>query len=376
VSREALLDPAPPEIINVTRGHLRSDEEEIIRVAADVLPDGAFGPQWVIATRARVMAVARKRVIADVPLREIASVRAEPLVGGGCLEVCRTDGPPLRVQHSASLRMRFLDVARGIEGLREARSLVPQHTERGRCGRCGRRLPEPNSVCPACLSRVATLRKVMTFVKPYYRRTLLLALASGGITLASLVPPLITRRVVDEVLGPETTTDVSGEGLTRLGVLVLGLLLVQCTTWAVQWGQGWGATWLGARITADVRAALYRCLEMLSLKVYDTRTTGALMARVTAAAGTLEHFLIRGLPHLIIHALTFVGVLAVMVWMNWQLALVVLVPRAPSGASSIALARVGAARGTRPDLVGRSGPGVAECRVRNPDHRRDPAAAS
>jgi len=65
VSREALLDPAPPEIINVTRGHLRSDEEEIIRVAADVLPDGAFGPQWVIATRARVMAVARKRVIAS-----------------------------------------------------------------------------------------------------------------------------------------------------------------------------------------------------------------------------------------------------------------------------------------------------------------------
>src|SRR5262249_41262999 len=144
--------------------------------------------------------------------------------------------------------------------------------------------------------------------------------------VASLVPPLIRRRVVDEVLGPEATTDVSGEGFTRLGVLVLGLLLVECTTWAVQWGQGLAATWLGARITADVRAALYRCLEMLSLKVYDTRTTGALMARVTADAGTLEHFLIRGLPQLIIHALTFVGVLAVMVWMNWQLALVILVP--------------------------------------------------
>ena len=59
MSREALLDPAPPEIIDVTRGHLRSDEEEVISVAADVLPDGAFGPQWVIATRERVIAVAR-----------------------------------------------------------------------------------------------------------------------------------------------------------------------------------------------------------------------------------------------------------------------------------------------------------------------------
>ena len=58
----------------------------------------------------------------------------------------------------------------------------------------------------------------------------------------------------------------------------------------------------------------------------EYRSSPSRPSSTTGDAGTLEHFLIRGLPQFVIHALTFVGVLSVMVWMNWQLALVVLIP--------------------------------------------------
>src|SRR5262249_61403826 len=95
--------------------------------------------------------------------------------GGGCLELRRTDGPPLRLLYSCSLVETVGEVARGLDELRQGRAVGAPTAPRVRCDRCGRRLPEPGGVCPGCIRRFAVLRRVLTFAAPYRHRGLLLA---------------------------------------------------------------------------------------------------------------------------------------------------------------------------------------------------------
>jgi ATP-binding cassette subfamily B protein len=312
----------------ILQAHLPPGEDKMIRVAFDLSFEGDFTSQWFVATAERVLVVSGNVVVAEVAVRDIATVRTEALVGGGCLELRRIEGPPLRLLHSSSLIQTAAAVAEGIEQLRQRRwPLAVPVAPRVRCERCGRRLPERDAVCLACLRRLATLRRVVAFAFPYRARALLLAVAAAATVIVSLAPPLLTKRLVDDALGAPTSIGATGEErLTRLTALVLGLLLIELATWAVEWAQGWSVTWLGARLTADIRAVLYHHLETLPLTRHDRSPSGSLMARVTSDASALEHFLIRGLPQLAIRALTLVGVFMVMARMDVRLALIVAVP--------------------------------------------------
>jgi ATP-binding cassette subfamily B protein len=169
--------------------------------------------------------------------------------------------------------------------------------------------------------------RVAGYLKPYKGRAILLAIAAIITTFAELIPPMITRRIVDDVLVPKGAT-VAGadERLALLGVLVLGLVGVRALNWVAEWVHGWTVTYLSARVTADIRSQLYRRLELLSLQFYDKRQIGAVMSRVTRDAGMLQEFLVDGLPYLVINGLMILGILGFLFGMSWRLTLYILVP--------------------------------------------------
>src|SRR5262245_7179007 len=271
-----LLETGPAELTEAIRRRLSPGEEELVRVASDLAPDGRFGSQWVVVTGGRVLVVPSVGDCGwvDVPVGDIVTAREEALVGGGCLEIARRDGPPVRVPHSASLAARFAEVARGIEQLHQGEPLlIAAETDRARCDQCGRLLPEKNGVCPACIRRSATLRRLTAYLRPYKGRVLLLSLASLLMTLATVLPPVITQRIVDDVLVPRGgDTQGPDSRLALLGLLVLALLGLRVLSWGAEWVHGWVVAWLGARVTADIRSQLYRQLEMLALRFHDKRS--------------------------------------------------------------------------------------------------------
>lgn len=165
----------------------------------------------------------------------------------------------------------------------------------------------------------------MSYMTPHKGRAILLVLASLATTLAELMPPLITERLVNDVLLPEIPPDME-DRLALLGWLVLALVGVRVASWFAEFVHGWTVTWLTARVTADIRAQLYRRLEMLSLQFYDKRQTGALISRVTRDAGMLEEFLIEGVPYLLINGLMIFGIIAFMMSMSWKVTLLMLIP--------------------------------------------------
>ncbi|MCE2393005.1 ABC transporter ATP-binding protein [Candidatus Poribacteria bacterium] len=325
-----LLESMPHSIRTKTRELLPTGEEELIRVSTDLNQEGRFGEQWVVVTDKRLLIVPTARVdgVIEVPIQELILVQTEALVGGGHLSIERKGKPTIIVPYSSSLAEKFSEVARGLEQLRkEEPFLINPQLERTRCGECGRLLPEKNGICPNCIRRLATLQRIASYLKPYRGHAILLAIVSLMEMGTTVVPPMLTREIVDSVLVPkEGNTNTMSERLTLLGLLVLGLVGIRVVNWGLQWAHGWTVSWLGARITADIRNRLYQQLELLSLQFYDRRQVGAVMSRVTRDAGRLQEFLVEGLPYLIISALTVVGILGVLFWMHWLLALLVLIP--------------------------------------------------
>ena len=325
-----LLEAAENEIERRIQGLLGDGEEELIRVSADLDPQGYYGEQWVVVTPRQVVVLPGEvgGEVVRIPMDTVTLARTEPLVGGGRLEIEREGLPTVYVPYSNTQAIKFTEAARGIEQLRKSERFgVQTELERTRCASCGRLLPERNGICPACIKRLATLGRIAAYLKPYRWRCAALAVASVFITAAELVPPLIYRRIVDDVL------DLGGEAgqpaadrYTLLGFLVLALVGVRLITWGAEWLGGWTVTWLSARVTADIRSQLYRRLELLSLQYYDKRQVGAVMSRVTRDSERLQDFLVDGMPYLVINGLMLLGILGVLLAMSWQLTLYVLIP--------------------------------------------------
>ena len=48
-------------------------------------------------------------------------------------------------------------------------------------------------MCPACIRKLATLKRIVSFMAPHKGRTAILAVASVATTVAELMPPLVTK---------------------------------------------------------------------------------------------------------------------------------------------------------------------------------------
>ncbi len=325
-----LLESIPHSARTKMKGLLPTGEEELIRVATDLNQEGGFGIQWVIVTDKRLLLVPMEESddVIKVSIQELILVQTEALVGGGHLSIERKDKPTITIPYSSSLAEKFSEVTRGLEQLRKGEPfLINAELERTRCEQCGRLLPEKNGICPNCIRRLATLQRIASYLMPYKGRAILLGVVFFVGMGAAVVPPMLTREIIDGVLVPkEGNTATMPERLTLLGLLVLGLVGIGVLNWALEWARGWTVSWLGARITADIRNRLYQQLELLSLQFYDRRQVGAVMSRVTRDAGRLQEFLVEGLPYLIISVLKIIGIVGILLWMHWLLALLILVP--------------------------------------------------
>jgi ATP-binding cassette subfamily B protein len=85
-------------------------------------------------------------------------------------------------------------------------------------------------------------------------------------------------------------------------------------------------TWLlqiaGQRIMFDMRMQIYEHLQRLDLKFYDRNPVGRLMTRVTTDVDVLNDLFTSGVVSVFGDLFTLVGIMAMMVWIDWRVAIV------------------------------------------------------
>jgi ATP-binding cassette, subfamily B, multidrug efflux pump len=158
------------------------------------------------------------------------------------------------------------------------------------------------------------MRRLLEYLWPYWRSVVvaLAAIVIGG--LASLAQPYLIKVAIDRYIAARQLAGLDGLAAMYFGVLVVAFAAEYVQTWTMQL--------TGQRIMFDLRLALYRHLQRLDLRYYDRNPVGRLMTRVTSDVDVLNDLFTSGVVTVFGDVFALVGIMVVMLWMNWRLALV------------------------------------------------------
>ena len=186
------------------------------------------------------------------------------------------------------------------------------------CPKCGRALIRPGAPCMNCQSKNKVIKKLGAYVLPYKWMLFGCLLLSVVTTAVSLVPPYMTKTLVDEVF------PTGNKGMLIICVLVL------LATYLVQYGIGAVRSYYlrvaGNKIVADLRNDVYAKAQKLPMRFYDRTSTGSVINRISGDTTTIQQFVMRITQEVVVQLFLLIGIIVIMFAMNWQLTLLSLVP--------------------------------------------------
>jgi ATP-binding cassette, subfamily B, multidrug efflux pump len=137
-----------------------------------------------------------------------------------------------------------------------------------------------------------------------------------AIALAELSQPYLLKVAIDDHI---LAGDWMGLSLTAAAyAATLGIL------YALRSLEAYLMALVGQRVTHDLRDALFGHLLRLEAAFYDRNPVGRLMTRVLNDVEAVSEAFTSGLLAIAADVITLLGVLSVMLWMDWRLALVTL----------------------------------------------------
>jgi ATP-binding cassette subfamily B protein len=83
---------------------------------------------------------------------------------------------------------------------------------------------------------------------------------------------------------------------------------------------------VGYGVVKDVRTLVYDHIQRLSLRYFQDRQTGKIMAPATSDVATLELLIAHAIRDSVLNGLVFVGASIILLRLNWQLGLLVMLP--------------------------------------------------
>jgi ATP-binding cassette subfamily B multidrug efflux pump len=158
------------------------------------------------------------------------------------------------------------------------------------------------------------MRRLLTYLRPYWRSVCVAFVAIIAGAGAALAQPYLMKVAIDRYIAP-----MQLEGLNQLALLYVAVLVI---AFASEYVQTWTMQLTGQRIMFDMRMAIYRHLQQLDLRYYDRNPVGRLMTRVTSDVDVMNDLFTSGVVTIFGDIFTLLGIMGVMLWMNWRLALV------------------------------------------------------
>ncbi|MBT3374621.1 MAG: ABC transporter ATP-binding protein [Lentisphaerae bacterium] len=300
---------------------------------ADILPSGDFGERWSFLTNRRLLVLApdadprRAQAVIDLPLEQITEARQEKYVASSALIVAAGDRGheiarfSLAAQHEAADLAYYINEivkqrgeGKTFEEVQRPVTKRPGH----RCSTCGRALSRWSEVCIHCVDRRQILVRLFGYLMPFKWMALLGLCLTFTITGLQLMPPYLTKVLIDDVITP---------GNVGLLPVVVGLLIgVNVSAAVISIFRSYIMQWVGQRVLFSLRVKLFRHLQLLRLRFYTTRQTGRIMSRVSSDLGRLQYFIAEGFQEAVVNIATMILIAAILLGLNWRLFLLALAP--------------------------------------------------
>ena len=175
--------------------------------------------------------------------------------------------------------------------------------------------------------------QIRELLKPHSKALIAGAFAVTGETIASLLEPWPLKIVLDNVLKGSSShgwldhliRSIAGtDKLTVLTFAAAAVLVIAAFGALCSYAEKRITTTVGEWVAHDLRSTLYAHIQRMSLAYHDQKRTGDLISRVTSDIDAIQSFVTSGLLGALISCLTLLGMVGVMLYLNWRFTLIAL----------------------------------------------------
>ncbi len=157
------------------------------------------------------------------------------------------------------------------------------------------------------------MRELMNFVKPYQSKIWVSVFFMAVSSLAAVAPPRLLQVAIDDGIGKNS--------LVVLRNTVLLFLLLQVTQWFFNYIRVNIMAEVGQSIISDMRSAIFKHLQELSLNFYSRFSVGRITSRMMNDVGIMRDFITWTLLAVARDIFTLMGIIVLMMLTNFKLSL-------------------------------------------------------
>jgi ATP-binding cassette, subfamily B, multidrug efflux pump len=157
------------------------------------------------------------------------------------------------------------------------------------------------------------LKRLLVYLRPHRGAVALAFALIVAMAALDLVPPYLYKVAIDRYIGRGDSS-----GLPALAALYL---LTLALAFAVRFAQVYILQLTGQRVMLEMRRRIFGHLQRLHIGYFDKNPVGRLMTRVTSDVDAVNELFTSGVVTVFGDLFTLLGIMAVMLWMDWRLAL-------------------------------------------------------
>lgn len=192
------------------------------------------------------------------------------------------------------------------------------------CPKCGKPFRRGSNKCDLCTDRKALISRLLKYAKPYTLSLVIAVLLYFATSALGILGPQLQKTLVDDYINKKgiAFADISSGfygiifAMVALAVLTVLLRVVRSII-LVKVGNG---------IAVKLRYLVFEKIPSMSLGDINRRSAGELITRITSDTNVLKDFLTNLVPQVFQYGILIVAILSILVFLNWKLALFILVP--------------------------------------------------
>jgi ATP-binding cassette, subfamily B, multidrug efflux pump len=172
------------------------------------------------------------------------------------------------------------------------------------------------------------MRRLLTYLRPYRWQVTIAIVSIILKSFCDVLGPYLVKVAVDRYLAPVQSMS-SGlwswlsphplHGIAQISAIYFSLLVL---TFVFEFLQTYFMQWTGQKVMFDLRSQIFRHLQRMHVAFYDKNPVGRLVTRVTTDVDALNEMFTSGVVSIFEDLFVLVGILGIMLCMNWKLALI------------------------------------------------------
>ncbi len=309
---------------------LGSDEKPIrFAVAGEISKDAKYSTCVLLATDSEIFTYdfGKNEESPRFAFSDVEAIYCKRMYGNGMMRVKTADGEThdlfrftFTVTALCDAAAKYVTDIRDGESIDEALSVMHAVYEKllSVCPKCGRTLSASGVPCIHCMNKGRVFKKLWKYLRPEIVILTVSVVISVITTALALVPPLLTKTLVDDII-PDRNRQM-------LTVVVISLVCIHVVQHMFGGIRGYMLRVSGNKIIARLRCEVYEKAQYLPMRFYDKTSTGAVINRISGDTATIQAFMLRITQEVVVQFFTLIGIVIVMLCINWKLTLYSLTP--------------------------------------------------